>query len=107
MRITHLLQFSSSQVEFYILSGWNSGNSLGWTYKYCLSKGFDDKARVVSVWRDLYRQHGCASLPVMDPARPRNMDSRQQEHYGMVGCGRLLLDTIERHNARHTARHTA
>lgn len=101
MRITHLLQFRPTQIEHYILAGWNSGSSLSWTYQHCRRKGFDDKAKVISVWRDLHRQHGSACLPVMDPAVPAKLDERQQAHYGLTGPGKQLRDIIAQERASH------
>lgn len=101
MRITHLLQFDPSKIEHYILAGWNSGSSLSWTYQHCRRKGFDDKAKVISVWRDLHRQHGNASLPVTDPSDAKEMDARQQAHYGLTGPGKQLREIIAQEQFRH------
>lgn len=103
MRITHLLQFNSSQIEHYILAGWNSGSSLSWTYQHCRRKGFDDKAKVISVWRHLHRQHGSACLPVMDPTKPKKLDERQQAHYGLTGMGQQLRTIIAEQRAAHAS----
>lgn len=94
MQITHLLQFSDNCIERYILAGWNSGGSLSWTYKHCRRKGFNDKSKVVSMWRQLHRQYGSACVPVGDPSKPKHLDERQKLHYGITGPGKQLREII-------------
>lgn len=93
--LTHLLQYRHGTLEHRVMSAWNAGNDESEMLAFVRQKGFVEErqvAQAIGMWRDLEHRMGVKSLPVGDPARPKQLDERQKLHYGLTGSGKLLRD---------------
>ena len=93
MNKLYLNEHKDTSVVGRTIREWNSGSTLSQAVQRMESWYAMPRAEIIKVWRELWRQYGCKSVPFR-PRAETNTDPAYLAWKGITGPGKQLRDIL-------------